>query len=90
MQEDIFALHANCKWILVPRPLHNNGDISKSDYCTKYHDHGTIGHHKDRLVARGYTHIKGEYFDDTFSHVIKHTTVHVIISIAATIKWIIQ
>ena len=38
---------------------------------------------KAKLVVKGFAQKKGIYFDDIFSHVVKMTSIHTIISIVA-------
>jgi hypothetical protein len=44
----------------------------------------TIDKYKARLVVKGYTQKEGENFFDTYSHITKLTTIHVLLSLAAS------
>ncbi|KAJ9682521.1 hypothetical protein PVL29_018440 [Vitis rotundifolia] len=87
MQEEIKALIQNRTWDLVPRPPTANIVGSKWMFKTKLKEDGTIDRYKARLVARGFSQMPGLDFGETFSPVIKYTTIRLILSLAVTLGW---
>lgn len=87
MEEEIRALHSTHTWELVPRPANVNVIGSKWVYRIKFKENGTVDRYKARLVAKGYTQISGIDFDETFSPVVKQTTIRLVISLSLSLKW---
>ena len=87
MIEEIKALHGNHTWSLVP--LHSSMNVvgSRWVYKIKRHADGRIDRYKARLVARGFTQQEGIDYLETFSPVVKPTTVRLVITIAVTHGW---
>ncbi|KAM0996802.1 hypothetical protein ACFX2C_006762 [Malus domestica] len=87
MQEEFDALKSQRTWVLVPPPTHRSIIGSKWVYKLKKNPDGSISRYKARLVAQGYTQELGLNYFETFSPIVRHTTVRLIISIAAQNKW---
>ncbi|GAB2294442.1 hypothetical protein Dimus_038297 [Dionaea muscipula] len=87
MQEEISALQAQHTWVLVPLPIKKNCVSCKWVFRLKRNSDGSIARHKARLVARGFTQEKGVDYEETFSPVVRHTTVRIVIRLAAAFGW---
>ncbi|KAI3507180.1 hypothetical protein L1887_22027 [Cichorium endivia] len=87
MQQEMDALRRNSTWTLVPRPTNHNVVGCKWLFRTKYLADGSIDRHKARLVAQGFSQIPGLDFAETFSPVVKATTVRTVLSLAVANRW---
>ncbi|GKV50770.1 hypothetical protein SLEP1_g57465 [Rubroshorea leprosula] len=88
MQEELDALHKNNTWTLVPRPSSQTNIVgSKWVFKTKLLPNGTVDRFKARLVAQGYSQIPGVDFEETFSPVLKPTTLRLVVALATTMSW---
>jgi hypothetical protein len=56
-------------------------------YKIKRKADGSLDRYKARLVANGFKQQYGVNYEDTFSPVIKSTTIHVVLSIAISRGW---
>ncbi|XP_044326125.1 uncharacterized protein [Triticum aestivum] len=90
MSEEFAALRHTNTWVLVPRPPGVNIVSCKWIFKTKHHMDGSIDKHKARLVARGFTQQHGIDYGDTFSPVVKPTTVRLVLSLAVSRGWILR
>jgi hypothetical protein len=87
MVEEFSALSQINTWILVPRPPSKNIVGGKWIFKTKHRPDGSFEKYKARLVARGFTQRHGIDYDDTFSPVVKPSTIRMVLSIAVSRGW---
>lgn len=90
MTEEYRALMHNNTWELV-NPEHSIKIIgSKWIFKIKCNIDGSVNRYKARLVAKGYHQTLGINYTETFSHVVKSSTIQVILSLAAMNKWVLR
>jgi hypothetical protein len=87
MDIEYSALMKNKTWHLVPPKKGRNVIGCKWVYKIKRKADGSLDRYKARLVAKGYKQQYGIDYDDTFSPVVKHATIRIILSIAVSRGW---
>ncbi|XP_024963942.1 uncharacterized protein LOC112504241, partial [Cynara cardunculus var. scolymus] len=87
MAKEFAALEANRTWKLVPLPASKRAIGCKWVYKTKFNQDGIIGRYKARLVALGFTQKQNEAYYETFSPVVKFTTIRCIVELAVKQHW---
>ncbi|GKF54031.1 retrovirus-related pol polyprotein from transposon TNT 1-94, partial [Tanacetum coccineum] len=81
------ALMKNGTWSLVPRASNTNVVNGKWVYRLKRDKNGAIACYKARFVAKGFRQQLGIDFHETFSPVVKSTTIRAVLSLAVTNNW---
>ncbi|KAL6205555.1 hypothetical protein ACLB2K_022813 [Fragaria x ananassa] len=87
MRAEVDALQSNGTWSLVPLPPHKKPIGCKWVYKIKLKPDGNIERYKAKLVAKGYSQIKGVDYRETFAPIAKLTTVRVLPSLASIQGW---
>ncbi|KAJ4790150.1 polyprotein [Rhynchospora pubera] len=90
MATEINALAKNKTWSLVPKPLNQTIIGCKWVYKLKRKADGSIERFKARLVAKGFSQTEGVDFFETYSPVIRPSTIRAILSIDVSSGWQIQ
>ncbi|KAG7559597.1 Reverse transcriptase RNA-dependent DNA polymerase [Arabidopsis thaliana x Arabidopsis arenosa] len=91
MSEEYNAQLANHTWDLVPPPPPTVNVVGcKWIYTTNNNPDGSIRKFKARLVAKGYNQQPGLDYSETFSPVIKSTTIRTVLGIAVERDWPIR
>jgi histone deacetylase 1/2 len=90
MEIEFDALIKNGTWQLIPPRSGINIIDSKWVFKVKRHANGTIERYKACLVAKGFKQHFGLDYEDTFSPVIKPTTIRLLLSLAVTRGWYIR
>ena len=89
MQDEYSALIRNRTWSLVPRPSNRPIIGCRWIYKTKLSPTGHVDRFKARLVAKGF-HRGGIDYLETFSPVIKVTTIRLLLSLVVSKNWHIR
>ena len=90
MDEEFATLMKNKTWELVPLTPDKNAIGSKWVFRVKYHPDGSISKYKARLVAQGFNQQHGFDYKETFSPVVKPTTIRLILTLALSKGWTIR
>jgi hypothetical protein len=84
MECELFALVRNNAWHLVPPATGRKLIGCKWVYKIKRKVDGSIDRYKACLIGKGFKQRYGIDYDDTFSPIVKFSTIHLILSIAVS------
>jgi hypothetical protein len=87
MELEYQALLKNDTWTLVPPRSGVNIIDCKWVFKVKKHADGSIERYKACLVAKGFKQRYGLDYEDTFSHVVKPTTIRILLSLVVMRGW---
>jgi hypothetical protein len=90
MDEEYQALLKNRTWHLVSRHDANNIVDCRWVYKIKKKSDGSIEWYKARVVVKGFKQRQGIDYEDTFSPVIKPTTIRLVLSLAVANDWCVR
>jgi histone deacetylase 1/2 len=90
MEQEFEALLRNNTWRLVPPSSGVNVIDSKWIFKVKRHANGKVERYKARLVAKGFKQRYGLDYEDTFSPVVKPTTIRLLLSLAVSRGWFLH
>jgi Reverse transcriptase (RNA-dependent DNA polymerase) len=90
MTQELNALATNNTWILIPPPTNQRIIGCKWVYKVKHKPDGSIERYKARLVVKGYSQEAGIDYVETYSHVVRATTIRIILSLAVCSDWKIK
>jgi hypothetical protein len=90
MTKEHQSIMKNDVWEIVPRPKEKSIVTSKWVYKIKHAADGSMDKYKARFVARGFSQKEGEDYEKTFSPVARYTSIRAIMSLAASMGWILH
>ena len=90
MDAEFQALKNNDTWDLVPYQSKYNIVGNKWVFKLKYNYDGSLNKYKARLVAKGFHQTPGVDFSETYSPVIKPSTIRVVLALAVQQGWDIR
>ncbi|XP_049318346.1 uncharacterized protein LOC105224069 isoform X1 [Bactrocera dorsalis] len=83
MQNEYNSLMKNETWQLAEIPKGQKAVRCKWVYALKRDKEGKVDRFKARLVAKGYSQVYGVNYDETFSPVVRYSTIQMIFALAA-------
>lgn len=83
MQEEYDALMENNTWVLTDLPANRKALNSRWIFKTKRNAAGDVTRYKARLVVKGCAQQKGVDFEETFSPVVRYSSIRYLIALAA-------
>ncbi|CAA7051267.1 unnamed protein product [Microthlaspi erraticum] len=90
MSEEYTSVLRHGTYTLVPKEPHHNIVSCRWIYTHKFNPNGSLRRLKARYVAKGYNQRRGVDFTETFSPVIKSTSLRVVLDVAVSRDWPIK
>jgi hypothetical protein len=87
MTEEYQSIIKNDVWEIVSRPKSKDVVSSKWIFKIKHVVDGSIEKYKERFVAHGFSQKEGIDYEETFSPIVRYTSIRTIIALAAKMKW---
>jgi hypothetical protein len=84
IEDEYGVLMSNGTWELVFQPRGSNIITGKWVFTHKLHNDGSFDHYKTHWVLRGFTQRLEVDYDETFSPVVKPTTVPTLLAIVVS------
>jgi hypothetical protein len=88
--QEFEALLSTGTWSLCPRPANHNIICNRWVYKIKRKSGGTIERFEARLVAKGFDQRSGIDYVEIFSHVIKPSTIRIVLTLVVHFDWEIR
>jgi hypothetical protein len=87
MNEEYRSLMEKDTCDIVPLPKGRKIFICKWVYENKYALDGSVERHKAHLVSKGFSHVEGIDYNETFVDVAKMNSIFLVLSLVASHKW---
>ena len=84
MEEELSQIKKNDTWELVPRPKDKNVIGTKWVFRNKLDENGQVTRNNARLVCKGYAHIEGIDFKETYAPVARMEAIRTILAYACS------
>ena len=84
MDEELGQIEKNDTWELVPGPNNKNVIDTKWVFRNKLNEDEQVTRKKDRLVCKGYAHIEGIDFEETFAPIARMEAIWLLLAYACS------
>jgi len=82
MNEELDQIEKNKTWELVPRPKNKNVIDTKWVFRNKLNEDGKVIRNKLQLVCKGYAHVEGIDFEETFAPIARMEAIRIFLALA--------
>ena len=83
MVEEYDSIVKNNAWVIVPKAVDKSVAGSRWIYKLKQDVDGSVEKYEAGFVARGFSHIEGIDYDETFSPVARYSSIRSILALSA-------
>jgi len=87
MDEELGSLKENDVWDVIPKPAGRKNVASRWVYKAKGNAQGEVEQYKARLVARGFSQILGQDYDEIFAPVVRYDSLRLLLALSACKGW---
>eukprot|EP00253_Pinus_taeda_P028621 PITA_28621 len=87
MVEEYDSFIRNNVWEVVPRQIDKSVVSSKWLYKVKKASYRSVQKHKDIFLARGFSHVEGIYYEETFALVSRYSSIISILALSTKMGW---
>ena len=87
MVEEYDSIVRNNAWEIVPRPEGKSVVGSRWIYKVKQAADGSVEKYKAKIFARGFSHIEGIDYEETFAPVARYSSIQTILALSMQMGW---
>ena len=87
MHDELLHFQRNDVWALIPRPEGEHIIGTKWIFRNKTDKQGNVIHNKARLMAQGYSNMKGVDYDETFAPAARMESIRILLALACHLKF---
>jgi hypothetical protein len=87
MDDELKSLKENDVWDVIPKPVRRKIVASRWVFKAKGNAQGEVERYIARLVAKGFSQIGGQDYDEIFAPVIRYDSLRLLFAISARKGW---
>jgi len=87
MDDELKSLKENDVWDVIPKPVGRKIVASRWVFKAKGNAQGEVERYKARLIAKGFSQILGQDYDEIFASVVRYDSLRLVLAISACKGW---